>query len=350
MHRNAFAIQKSTIVVSLLLMLVMASAVAAQDRPGFPAIVVEPDSLDFGRMDQQEVRTKSVIIRNVGGAPLEILDVGTTCGCTVAKPDVDVLAPGESTEMLVTFDSKTFTGPQTKSVKITSNDPAEPELTFKVTSYVFAPLVFIPQWKVVGFGRERASEMKSQVVKVVASEEDFLNLEISRLNENLLDVRFEQKPDRPNEQNITFTVKESAPPGVFREIVSFKTNVVDAPTFDIEATGDIFSEVTLNPERYNFRYVTRDESMTQTFYLQKPRHMPLKISRAEIDLPGFEVSEVKLSDHTGHFEITLTGTPLPTSDPRAQAANGRMSGTLKVTTSDPELPVFESTVMYMLKL
>jgi len=337
--------------MSALIILMLNSVAGAQDRPGFPAIVVQPDSLDFGRMDQNQVQTQTVVIRNIGGAALDLLNIETTCGCTAAKPEVDQLEPGQSTELVVTFDSKNFTGPQHKSVRIHSNDPAESIVTLPVTSYVYAPLVFIPQWKVVGFGAGRTSELGVQSIRVIAQEEETLDLEITRVNEQLFEVEYKAlSPDTPNSLEVTFKVKENAPPGVFREIVSFKTNVADAPTFDIEATGEIYADVSLFPERHNFRYVTRGQELKRMFFLKKPRDMPLEITKAVVDLPGFEVTKVELSDHTGHYEITVNGTPVETTDERAKAARGRMRGSLNVYTDNTDLPAFESSIMYMLKL
>jgi hypothetical protein len=341
----------TTFVMSTLILILLSSVAGAQDRPGFPAIVVEPDSLAFGRMDQLQVKTQTVTIKNIGGAELVLSNIETTCGCTAAVPDVDVLQPGQSTELVVTFDSKNFTGPQHKFIRIHSNDAAEAILTIPVTSYVFAPLVFIPQWKVVGFGAGRTTELNDQTIRVVAQEAETLDLEITRVNSQLFDVHFEpSSPDTPNRLVVTFSIKEDAPPGVFREIISFKTNLAEAPTFDIEATGDIHADVSLFPERHNFRYVTRGQELNRVFFLKKPRSMPMKIAKATLDLPGFEVSKVELSEHTGHFEISITGIPVEISDQRAQEAKGRMRGTLRVITDNADLPVFESTIMYMLKL
>ncbi len=341
----------TTVVMSALILILLSSVAGAQDRPGFPAIVVEPDSLDFGRMDQKQVKTQTVIIKNVGGVELELLNIETTCGCTAAIPEVDVLQPGQSTELVVTFDSKNFTGPQHKSIRIHSNDPAEPIITMSVTSYVFAPLVFIPQWKVVGFGAGRTTEIKEQTIRVIAQEAETLELAVTRVNSQLFEVSYEpSSPDTPNRMVVTFKVKEDAPPGVFREIISFKTNLAEAPTFDIEATGDIHADVSLFPERHNFRYVTRGQELSRVFFLKKPRNMPLEISKTSLDLPGFEVTKVELSAHTGHIEITIKGVPVETSDQRARDAKGRLRGTLRVVTDNADLPVFESTIMYMLKL
>lgn len=98
-----------------------------------PKIAVQQPSHDFGDIKQDEIVTHSFIISNSGGDILIIKDVKASCGCTAAKPDRNELKPGESTNILVSFNSKGRKGPQSKTVTVTTNDPEKPSttLTFK---------------------------------------------------------------------------------------------------------------------------------------------------------------------------------------------------------------------------
>ena len=77
-------------------------------------------------------------IRNVGRGRLEINGVSTSCGCTTAESSSHSLAPGEATDLRVTYDPLAHngaTGDFTRLVYIRSNDPDTPEasLTIQVT-------------------------------------------------------------------------------------------------------------------------------------------------------------------------------------------------------------------------
>jgi len=102
-------------------------AIFAQLLP--PKVAVQQSSHDFGDIKQGDVVTHSFLISNNGGDILVIKDVKASCGCTAAKPDKNELKPGESTNILVSFNSKGRKGPQTKVVTVTTNDPEQPSVT-----------------------------------------------------------------------------------------------------------------------------------------------------------------------------------------------------------------------------
>ncbi len=58
---------------------------------------------------------------NTGKVSLLIADARSTCGCTVPSYPKTPIAPGDSGEIKVVFDTKTKAGPQSKPVSITAN-------------------------------------------------------------------------------------------------------------------------------------------------------------------------------------------------------------------------------------
>lgn len=63
---------------------------------------------------------------------LKILKLKSSCECTAPSIDRRLIEPGGQAEMLISFDTKTFYGPQNRFVEIHSSDPQKPEL---VTSF-----------------------------------------------------------------------------------------------------------------------------------------------------------------------------------------------------------------------
>ncbi len=104
-----------------------------------PKIVVQQMEYDFGQISQGEKVTHVFVISNAGGDLLEIKDVKPSCGCTVAEPDKKSLAPGESTNLVVTFDSKGRYGKQKKIIRVTTNDPENPVIMLTLKGKVTAP-------------------------------------------------------------------------------------------------------------------------------------------------------------------------------------------------------------------
>jgi len=324
---------------------------AAQDRAGFPAILIDPGAIDFGTLAQEEARTSTVEISNVGGATLVIERVDSTCGCTVAKPEKSSLEPGESTPLVITFSSKQFQGNQYKTVRIHSNDPAEAIVEIDVKAFVKVPLVFTPGGKMISFGKLRAGEAEPHVIKLLSTDGIALDVEAVRVNEDKLKATIrDSKSGSPSEKDLVVELADDVGPGAIREILSFKTNIPETPTFDIEVAALVLADVQVFPEDVNFRYVRRDQVLERMFELKMPAGMDLKITSADVDLPGFEVEKIEKNDHTGFFNIYVKGSPLPADDPRVVEAKGRLIGKLQIAVDDPKFPMFEATIKYLVRI
>lgn len=76
---------------------------------------------DYGTVKAGEKVEHTFKFKNVGVAPLIIEGAKSTCGCTVPQYPKEPIAPGETGEIAVKFDSKNKSGRQRKPVNITAN-------------------------------------------------------------------------------------------------------------------------------------------------------------------------------------------------------------------------------------
>jgi|Deesub1362B_J571_1020462.scaffolds.fasta_scaffold24527_2 hypothetical protein len=101
-----------------------------------PRIEVEPAAHDLGERAQEPIEL-FYTVHNVGGKPLRIEKVSTSCGCTRASIDREIIPPGESAQLRVTFDptENNLYGNLLRVIYIRSNDPDHPEVEveFRVT-------------------------------------------------------------------------------------------------------------------------------------------------------------------------------------------------------------------------
>lgn len=94
---------------------------------------------DFGDVPPDEIQETHIAVENKGTQPLQISSVRGSCGCTVANTGEDTVAPGESTDLRVTYDPtyNNDAGQQiTRQVLIESNDPAAPVVEFTIRANV----------------------------------------------------------------------------------------------------------------------------------------------------------------------------------------------------------------------
>ncbi|MEC7384833.1 MAG: DUF1573 domain-containing protein, partial [Planctomycetota bacterium] len=94
-------------------------------------LVFEETTADFGRLTENEERTRRLSFRNAGGTSLRIVDLKGTCGCTIPQMPKRVWGPGEEGELTVTFDPS-GEGEQLKYVNIVTDQP-EPHNFLRLT-------------------------------------------------------------------------------------------------------------------------------------------------------------------------------------------------------------------------
>jgi hypothetical protein len=93
---------------------------------------------DFGTIPNTKPVIEVFEVRNIGRGKLEIARVSTSCGCTTEELDRCQPAPGEMTELVVTYDRQAHggvTGQFRRVMYVRTDDPDLPEatLTIRVT-------------------------------------------------------------------------------------------------------------------------------------------------------------------------------------------------------------------------
>lgn len=115
----------------------LATVLAASALAG-PRLEVEPTIYRFGEVTEGGVVRAVFVLTNAGDAPLVFpRQPHTSCGCTSAPLPKEELAPGESMELVVFFDSTGFGGRKiTRKVDLFSNDPRAPKRVLILEGYV----------------------------------------------------------------------------------------------------------------------------------------------------------------------------------------------------------------------
>jgi hypothetical protein len=95
-----------------------------------PRIAIVPSEFDFGEIGPKLAVSHVFTVTNVGGVPLDISEVSTSCGCTTAAVEAAQLQPEDSTALTVTFDPQAHNGTTGRFLRLVylhSNDPQTPE-------------------------------------------------------------------------------------------------------------------------------------------------------------------------------------------------------------------------------
>lgn len=107
-----------------------ADGMSAKDAEKMPVITFETKAYDFGDVIEGERLTYAFKFKNTGKSNLIIYSSEATCGCTTSQPPKAPIRPGESGEILVTFNSEGQKGKVQKRILVGANTyPAETILT-----------------------------------------------------------------------------------------------------------------------------------------------------------------------------------------------------------------------------
>ena len=98
-------------------------ALCALTAPAHAQLIFTPDSWDFGTISETDGRVSHTFTgENRSDKPVVILDVVTTCGCTVPDFSKTPILPGEKTQITVTYDPANRPGSFTKELWVYSSE------------------------------------------------------------------------------------------------------------------------------------------------------------------------------------------------------------------------------------
>ncbi|HUW05615.1 MAG TPA: DUF1573 domain-containing protein [Williamwhitmania sp.] len=101
-----------------------------------PAIHFDELVFDFGSVVAGTPVEHVYKFTNTGKSDLVIRKVKASCGCTSVAPDISVIKPGQSSVIKATFRSDHYSGHQTKTITVTSNDPKNSNVILRLTGDV----------------------------------------------------------------------------------------------------------------------------------------------------------------------------------------------------------------------
>lgn len=126
------------IILVALLAFAAVSAVATAAAKG-PKIVFKEEAWNFGKAKMGADLVHEFVFKNEGDAPLKILNVETSCGCTAVLVSDKKLEPGRSGKIKITFATQGYAGEVVKYVYVETDDPVQPRVQLKVSAAIDVP-------------------------------------------------------------------------------------------------------------------------------------------------------------------------------------------------------------------
>jgi len=265
-----------------------------------PVAGVEERIHDLGRMREGESGEVSFVLRNNGDAPLRIIEVQTSCGCTVPRPlreGEKTLDPGEKVEIQAVFNSKGRLGLQRKTITIITNDPVEPRIHLTVAAEVVALIEVLVDGRSlqpIPLGKFSAGEAIDKNIEVLPTEPG-QQLEITSLNVRSDSLAHELEPlakDDRRGYRLKLAVVPDAVPGYLQADLDVIGRVGEELSHvTLKMNGEVAGELAFTPVQ-----IRQTSPMTLGSGLA-----PVRV-RSEIDKP-FEILNV---DAGPNLQVTVT--------------------------------------------
>jgi hypothetical protein len=205
-----------------------------------PRVRFEQPEFDFGNLFQGEQVTHEYGFENVGGSPLKIEKVTTSCGCTAAKPPEEEIAPGEKRAIKVTFSAGSLRDRVTKHVYVVSNDPAEPRSTLTITGQVKVEVDVVPTG--IYFGTLRVGQMVARSVVIQPVSVKTFKVVEAKSNDPTITVSQPVPAGRPDPEGslrVTITVGPVAEPRRIAGNVVLRTDLAHRSEITISVYGRV---------------------------------------------------------------------------------------------------------------
>ena len=228
---------KST-AIALAFALSAVAALAQAPAPLAPKIVCAEPIFDFGERENSETVEHHYVVRNEGTLSLEIRGIRATCGCTVAKPDDELIPPGGQTKIQARLDLRGRSGMQIKTISVLSNDPQTPTLNLQMRGTAVQGLRAEPS--TLFFGRVGPGGVRTRSFAIVSGRGPFQVLEV-RPDQTGLSVRpLDPEPgDDGALHRFELTLDDSIPAGTLNTRLQVRTDLGADRDFSIPVAAFI---------------------------------------------------------------------------------------------------------------
>jgi hypothetical protein len=118
--------------LDLVLLLFSLSFYAQQTSP---QIKFESTTINYGTIQNGSDGKRVFSFKNTGTENLIITNVRSSCGCTIPKKPEGPIAPGETSKIVVRYDTKRI-GPFSKIITVSTNQNNNPDIALKIEGTV----------------------------------------------------------------------------------------------------------------------------------------------------------------------------------------------------------------------
>jgi len=221
-------------------------AVGAVSAEEAPKIHFDKTVYDVGKVVEGEACSGKFSFRNEGKAVLEIGQVDTSCGCTVASVMPDKLQPGQTGLIAFTLDLTNVRGPTQKGITVPSKDPDTPVVQLTIKADVKPIFEFSPE--LVFFGEVQPGHAAKSEIRIKRL--DGKKLQITKMQtQDFITATVEpDKNSNGQSARILVEAKPEGKPGAFTDMLLVHMDDSPKATIIIPLAGQLLGGIKVEPD------------------------------------------------------------------------------------------------------
>ena len=318
-----------------MLLVLRAGALEAAET-GTPRLDVSSRLLDFGSPGHRQVLTRTLALRNTGGAALQVTGLRSSCDCAKVALSSPTIPPGEAAELTVTLSTGRLMGLLNKVVQFQTNDPRAAAvrlpLLARVHDNVRAEPWTLAQFDAVAQGPPIRQEFTLRWIKPPGG-----GLVLEDLKGDREGLTAEASPITTGGVVTGWKVTVQATPGATEGIYSGNlTAKLNGAPWVFPVQGYVFKGILVKPRYFQFGRIDDPRAAASTSELSSADGRPFEILGITVTPPILTITTTTTGDGTGH---TLTAR-IAQADP-----SQRFFARVAVRTSHPDKPLIELPVL-----
>jgi len=272
------------------------AGITGRGAPSTPRLHLSRDTWDFGQVWYGDPCRTEVKLTNIGTDTLRITKVRSSCGCTVAKPKKQVLAPGESDMMSVTYNTRKLTKKVHQTITIESNDPITPQVRLKISGEVWQAFEATPAPR-LAFGQLMVGSESKMSIELVSNMEERANMRLPEISPNVPFTFELEELDPGLRYKLTAHTRPPLRKGANNFSLVLDTGLTRQPKMAISVNAYAAERVSVMPYRLPVFPLQKKTGM-RLVRLNYLEDQPIKITGLKSNNPLVKVAIVKTPRHS----------------------------------------------------
>ena len=293
--------RKITFGIGILAVLTTVGLDATSVAQSGPRLVLSQRDWDFGQIWTGEPCKIEIELKNIGDAPLKILNIKSSCGCTAAEPSKRELAPGETDTMTVTYDTNKNTKLVKQTITLQTNDPVEPEIQFELRGEVWNVFDAQPN-AALSFGRVQPTSKKSKAIILTNNLKEKVTPKLGPIPPGApFDVKLvEVEPGM--KYRLYAQTKPPLKLGNNQFFIMIETGVERLPEMKIGVSARAMPRISVWPESLRVVPSQKKPGM-RTVSINHPDGQPLEITEIKCGLPSVRIQRMSSQRPSAYSEF-----------------------------------------------